>query len=116
MMAKNGLVRLVKGTLKTAAVALPEMAIRDEVKIYPVPASGLLTLEKNCSSTGRVQWTIQSLDGRTVQAGSFNCKASKHNNQPIDISTQPAGVYLLRISGHNNPAYSYKIVKNKAWK
>ena len=45
-MAKNGLVRLAKGTLKTAGVALPEMAIRDEVRIYPVPASGMVTMEK----------------------------------------------------------------------
>lgn len=74
-------------------VGVPEFSIADGAfTVYPNPASETLWIKSNTNSTSTIQSvTIRAVDGRIMlQSSSIN--------QGIEISTLPAGVYLMEIA------------------
>jgi hypothetical protein len=63
----------------------------ETVSIYPNPSSGRITLEKNSDENVTVE--VLDLYGRTV----FEKEQMTGNKIELDLSGQPAGIYLVRI-------------------
>ena len=71
------------------------------VKLYPNPLNKVLNIEN--LPFGENSITLQTLDGKKVLELS-----SHHAKESIDISAQPAGIYLLTLSANQSIA-SYKL-------
>jgi hypothetical protein len=72
----------------SSAVTAQELS---EIRIYPNPTNGLLTLDLGQISEGTVM--LIDLQGRVIR--SINVKSSISS---IDLSDLPAAMYFLRIS------------------
>ena len=72
-----------------------EVSIEDietaDCKVYPNPASSFLKI--NVNNTEIIHYQLFSIDGRMLMAG--DC----HNDEGINISTLPQGLYLLKVNG-----------------
>lgn len=80
-----------------------ELGIKDkpasemQVSIYPNPTSGLVRIEvKNGDYSGGEVYSMQGT------------RVTTFDSDEVDMSSQPSGVYLLRINGSNK---MYKIIK-----
>jgi len=76
-----------------------------EIKIYPNPTRGLLTVDIPLRESDRARISIFDMQGRTLM--DFN---NAGTSTDIDLSGQPAGMYLLRIFINNKPT-TWKIIK-----
>ena len=76
------------------------------VKVYPNPTSGILDVEVyNLQENQRARLDIYTFSGRQVR------RIDKLQNiQSLDISNQPAGIYLFRITIDGKSA-TLKIIK-----
>lgn len=65
-----------------------------QVKVYPNPTSGRFTIELESTSDSESEYQLLDINGRLIQT-----KKVSGNRQSVnmDISSQSAGVYLLRI-------------------
>ena len=86
----------VDGLVSVATVEKP-----DELKIYPNPTTGQLTLK---SETPLSSYTFSDLQGRKVAKG-------KIENNRIDFSKFESGVYLLQVRGGGGAVWNLKVVK-----
>ena len=86
----------VDGLVSVAPVEKPE-----ELKIYPNPTTGQLTLK---SETPLRSYTLSDLQGRKVAEG-------KIENNRIDLSGVESGVYLLQVRGGGGGVWNVKMVK-----
>lgn len=72
-----------------------EVSIEDietaDCKVYPNPASSFLKI--NVNNTDIIHYQLFSIDGRMLMAG--DC----HNDEGINVSTLPQGLYLLKVNG-----------------
>ncbi len=76
------------------------------VKIYPNPTQGLLILESQGFENDVLpQFEVYTLSGSLLQR-----IKSTENRQQIDLSDQPAGIYLLRIKS-GSLRREWKIIK-----
>lgn len=62
--------------------------------LYPNPVKDLLSIHLNGEMDGDLNWKIYDSNGRIVKAG----KVEDQNSQ-IEVSTLPAGLYILNVSG-----------------
>ncbi len=69
----------------------------DVTSVYPVPSTGQVSVEYNTVMETSVDVQIESSDGRPVQQSKRELSTGK-NVIPLDLSTEPDGVYLLRIT------------------
>jgi hypothetical protein len=69
-------------------------SLTDGFKVYPNPASSRILVLSNAFS-GRVQYTVVSTNGATMQAGIL---ANPVSETGIDISRLPAGIYVLKLT------------------
>jgi len=72
------------------------LAKQNSLMLFPNPASGLFTIEWNNHNT---QSTIEVFDMNGVRVLQ---KQSNQNREVMDISTHPAGVYMVRVSNRQN--------------
>ncbi len=77
-----------------------------ELKVYPNPAGGQLTVDFGSVILEDVQWHLRSLNGQVLLNG-FETVSSIHT---IDLGSIPSGLYLLEI---RTPGFSIvrKIIK-----
>ena len=71
----------------------------DSFVVYPNPTNGVLTVSMRlpqCDSltTGQTKYRIINLMGQTILQGSISAE-----NQQIDISSLPAGMYFISVDG-----------------
>ncbi len=79
--------------------------LESEISIFPNPSNGIFTVE-NISSL-----EITDVNGRLVeQFSSLNLQQS--SSITVDISDQPKGIYLLKITTQSENSYSKKIIIN----
>lgn len=76
-----------------------------EIKIYPNPTKGLLTVDIPLGESDRARISIFDMQGRGLM--DFN---NAGTSTDIDLSGQPAGIYLMRIFINNKPS-TWKIIK-----
>ncbi len=86
----------VAGAPVTEEVTLTLDAINEisnkELNIYPNPSTGLFNVE----AEGNYEATVVNLTGQVVYQNTLS------GNTVIDLSSQPAGIYFIRIKNNNN--------------
>jgi len=91
----------------TCTSGINELSAASVFTVYPNPTNGYMTVTA-LTSNGIQSIEIDNVLGQSVM--SINVNSNKQSTQTIDITTQPAGVYMLRvISG--GQTYNQKIVK-----
>jgi hypothetical protein len=76
-----------------------------EIKIYPNPTRGLLTVDIPLRDNDLARISLYDIQGRTL----MDIKSAGTSTE-VDLSGQPAGVYLIRIFVNNKPL-TWKIIK-----
>ncbi len=75
------------------AVVYSEMLSDIQIKIYPNPTDGLLKVEiQNLSESQIAEIRLYNLSGRLIIA-----QKAIEGTSEIDISDQPAGIYVMKI-------------------
>ena len=69
---------------------MDEPAVVEGFKVYPNPTDGIITI----SSANGTEYRITNLMGQTLITGQINGE-----NQKIDLSTLPKGMYFITIAG-----------------
>lgn len=87
-----------------AVAASVEDVVTDNVRLYPNPTTGTITLQW-LNEAGTADVTITNLLGQTVYSQTL--QATNGKQLTIDLHTQPNGLYLARIKG----AFSEKVLK-----
>jgi hypothetical protein len=72
--------------------------VSSQFTLYPNPASNQISLSFNQEVGGNTQITITGMQGAVVKSQSARMAAGRNSLQ-IDISSLPAGTYLLTLSG-----------------
>lgn len=94
---KNGVLKWTEGPCTLSSAENPATDIN--VSIYPNPSSGKLYL----SGITNHDYLIMDSTGRIIQQG---------KQQPtLDITSIPAGMYIIRLFNENNSYKSFKIIK-----
>lgn len=83
-----------------------DMVSGRSVKIHPNPAEGTLKI----SLPGLKEADVCSIDVYTLRGVHILTQAVKTDNVSVDISSQPAGVYILNMTINNNST-TWKIIK-----
>lgn len=99
------------GTLSRTAVscAAPMGNTQQNLVIYPNPNNGKFTFKVNNTESTDVYYTVSNANGSVIQNGHIDAKNAQRETG-IDISAQPAGIYVLNVTaGRIN--YSEKIIK-----
>ncbi len=86
-------------------VGMDNMRTNEQVKTYPNPTSGMLTLEAEGFDEGTYQ--IISINGNIVKSGILNGA-----KQRLTLTSLPSGIYTLRITKENNIATKQIIIKH----
>jgi hypothetical protein len=61
-----------------------------DIQIYPNPTSGKLNIDLS-GTASNANFKLFDITGKTISSGLIE------NGQPLDFSTQPEGMYLLKI-------------------
>jgi hypothetical protein len=69
----------------------------DKMKFYPNPNTGKFTLDFNLTEKGTTSVNIFNLEGKSVYTEELKDFSGNYNKE-IDISTNPKGVYFVKIS------------------
>lgn len=78
--------------------------IAGELKMYPNPASGFVTMELP-ASINKASMEIVSIDGRVVLAQNINS-----NKATIDVSKVAKGIYMVNMTLENKQELSSKLI------
>ena len=78
-----------------------------EVTIYPNPGNDIVTIQTKTLTNEKQAYTISNMTGSMVLHGSLSS-----DNNTIDISTLPAGIYLIKIRDAKGATLSGKITKH----
>lgn len=93
-------------TFETEGQVFSDMLQEHDVKIYPNPTEGILKV----SIFGIKDTDKYSLAIYTMQGARIMLDERQQYNFNVNISNQPAGTYLLRIT-INNQSTTWKIIK-----
>lgn len=89
---------------------LKEEALAQEAvnfRIFPNPTTEMLNLEPNGDLDGTYSYKLMTLNGQEVYSGTVS-----HSENHLDMTTKPAGVYLLQISNDSGKKDQlYRIIK-----
>lgn len=93
-------------TFDAEGQAFSDMLNEHGIKIYPNPTYGLLKVSVyGLRSTDKCSMSLYTTQGARIMANNVNKESLE-----INISNQPAGIYLLRITINNNSTI-WKIIK-----
>lgn len=101
----NQRVRIVPGV--TTAVSAPEN--EQSVLVYPNPNNGRFTIELSVVS-GQSIVEVYNLLGKKVYSEILKPQTPKGALNQIDLSSQPAGIYIYRVINDDGTSASGKIV------
>ena len=93
-------------TFETEGQVFSDMLQEHDVKIYPNPTDGILKVSiSGIKNTDKCSLAIYTMRGDRVMLDE-----RQQYNFDVNISNQPAGTYLLRIT-INNQSTTWKIIK-----
>lgn len=93
-------------TFETERQVFSDMLQEHDVKIYPNPTDGILKVRiSGIKNTDKCSLAIYTMRGDRVMLDE-----RQQYNFDVNISNQPAGIYLLRIT-INNQSTTWKIIK-----
>lgn len=97
----TGMAKKASATVKTALINSST-----EIKAYPNPSNGIVTLvsSENVSS----QVSVYNLEGRKILNKSINLSSNYQNT--LDLSAFSNGVYFIKVDSYNN-SQTIKIIK-----
>ena len=94
-------------SIKSVADVVPTTKLTD-MKIYPNPGSGLIKIQSSEATGQEYDYQVMDLSGMVVQNG----KITAGDNILLDISSQPPGIYIIRIrSGNTFNTFRYTKMK-----
>jgi hypothetical protein len=102
---KCGLSDTAVQTINITSVGIIEANQSDNLIIYPNPVRSSLTFNQNI--TGNLEYKVVDLTGFEIQAGMIN-----NSGQRINVSSLPAGVYLLQLYESDKLIGQQKFVKS----
>jgi len=76
----------------------------EELKIFPNPTSGWVTIRKSSSSSDK-HLEIYNIHGAMIEVIDLSARERK-----VDMSTWPSGIYVFRQKGNRNTS-TYKVIK-----
>ena len=83
-----------------------DIDVRRQVKAYPNPVAGQITIETSDLSNKTLSFELYNLQGQLIKKKKMNA-----NYQRINMESEPSGEYLLRILSDGKPVESFKIIK-----
>lgn len=89
---------LLQPVIKDAASGLQDLALLQEVQVYPNPAEQILFVSSGQPANGTMRLVLSDIGGRTLQERSFRTYAQQPYNLSFDVSALAAGTYALMLS------------------
>lgn len=89
--------------MSAISVGLDENAYKPEISIFPNPAATQVKIK----AEGLNKVECYDIHGRLVLSESPGFRQDGHT---IGVSHLPAGIYFIRLSGNNQPAYTEKLL------
>jgi len=86
----------------TGTAGISESSQNNTISIYPNPSNGMITVINEKSANSDVE--IYNLVGELV------FKTAMNHQKTIDLSNQPKGVYMVKMTGENESIIKEKIV------
>jgi PKD repeat protein len=86
----------IANTVNVSLTAVEEGMAAGKVSVFPNPNSGQFVLQLNEAGGEEVSWAITDLQGRIVLESTQTLRNQAHQ-EVIDLTTQPTGMYLLRV-------------------
>jgi hypothetical protein len=97
---------VVGAALKITGIEDPPATSKNKIRIWPNPASEYITIDAgDLILSGNATVTIMDLNGHQLQKNVLT--------ERIDISSLPAGVYIIITSAGNKPSGYTKLVKTR---
>lgn len=111
-----------RGVFKTndlanfVAIGLPEvdnddLTIKDELKVYPNPASDFFNIELDLENRSNLKVSIYDLSGKQVKLMKFNGVAASTEQLSVRIDGLRPGTYLVNLEGGQNASAARLIVQ-----
>lgn len=88
-------------TTKELTTGINPGTFAQNIKAYPVPSQGRMTLELNTHEPGEVYVSITDLSGKTVYQKTF-AKSGLALKEALDLSGLGKGVYILKVETAKN--------------
>lgn len=82
----------------------------DELKVFPVPTSGIINIQPRFNNTGILHFTLLDAAGKNVVENSANLSSGKEIQQ-LNIDAYASGNYLLNISYETKSGTFQKVYK-----
>jgi hypothetical protein len=84
--------------------------LEESIKLYPNPASGMVTLEFFAEGNTSVNLMIYSIDGQLLKNECLERVLSGHNHLNFDISDLKPGIYLVKVM-YDNRIETFKLIR-----
>lgn len=101
---------LEEGTIIESHVTATHDLVEGKIEIYPNPASGYINFSLQSQFNGQHQVEIISLDGKVLKMEAIQLSQGL-NEQSVDVSSIPAGCYIIKIQGEKAFYVSKIVVK-----
>ncbi len=102
---------ITEGVQQPLVISIEPLANKDEEKLkliaYPNPVTDYFTIEASDYNDRSLSYHFTDLNGRMIKGEKIN-KSGTH----VNISTLPAGIYLLVVSDNGTRIKTTKIIKN----
>jgi len=96
---------------KMIALSLEEGLAFSKLEIYPNPATDFVNIVFNQKEGGALQLNLYSLSGKLIQTKSLNETQAGINQQNLNVSNLPTGMYVLSINSLHGKVQQTIIVK-----
>jgi hypothetical protein len=89
---------LLQPIIKDAASGVQDLALLQDVQVYPNPADQVLFVSSGQPANGTMYIVLSDIGGRTLQERSVKTASSQPYNLSFDVSALAAGAYALTLS------------------
>jgi hypothetical protein len=83
---------------------------KNSILVYPNPVKDNVTISYTLSVKSDVSLTVYDVSGRFIKTISANSVSSGTHQQNMDLTGQPAGIYVIRIDSKDGSGYG-KLIK-----